>query len=222
MYQNQNRNPHRLFFDIETIASPAACALMPDPKPPANFKDPEKIAAAIAEKKAEQLDMAALDPDYGTVISIGISYGEEVNVWAVGQTGTYNTHPVTEADLLIGFWDHLASVNGRCVGYNILSFDLPYLLRRSMALNIRPPLLPVLAKFRTEPVTDLMSILYNWGSDRYKSLKQVCRLYGIPNDIPDVDGSKVKDLTLNALIEYQASDVRLVIQLYERMKGVYF
>lgn len=46
MYKTSN--PRRLFFDIETRANPAACALMPDPKAPANLKDPEKIAAAIA------------------------------------------------------------------------------------------------------------------------------------------------------------------------------
>jgi len=220
MYKTSN--PRRLFFDIETRANPAACALMPDPKAPANLKDPEKIAAAIAEKKTEQLDMAALDPDYGQIVSIGISYGEEVNVWAIGQTGTYNTRPLTEQDLISGFWDHLARVNGRCVGYNILSFDLPYLMRRSMALNITPPIVPILARYRTEPVTDLMAILYNWGSDRYKSLKQVCHLYDIPNPLPDVDGSKVKDLTPAELIAYQANDVRLVLGLYERMQGVYF
>lgn len=82
--------------------------------------------------------------------------------------------------------------------------------------------MPNLAKFRTEPVTDLMMILYNWGSDKYKGLKQVAKLYGIPNDCPDVDGSKVKDLSPQQLRDYQTSDVNLVIQLYERMNGVYF
>ena len=119
-------------------------------------------------------------------------------------------------------WDALKECAGNCVGYNILGFDLPYLMRRSMALGIHPPYIPNLAKFRTEPVTDLMMILYNWGGDRYKGLKQVARLYGIPNGCPDVDGSKVKDLTPDELTAYQTSDVRLVMALHQRMNGVYF
>ena len=55
-----------------------------------------------------------------------------------------------------------------------------------------------------------------------RGLKQVARLYGIPNGCPDVDGSKVKDLTPDELTAYQTSDVRLVIALHERMNGVYF
>ena len=68
----------RLFFDIETLANPENCALMPEPvvDAPANYKDPEKITAYVAEKtaaaKAAALEKAALDPDYGKILSIGL------------------------------------------------------------------------------------------------------------------------------------------------------
>lgn len=228
---------HMLFFDIESLANPETCALMPEPviEAPANYKDPAKIAEYVTEKaaaaKAAALEKAALDPDYGRILSLGMAMEPDgpIVVLTVGQTVTevgedFSSHEytLTEDDLILTFWQNLAACGGRCVGYNILGFDLPYLLRRSMALGIRVPILPNLARYRTEPVTDLMAILYNWGADRYKGLKQVARLYGIKNDCPDVDGSKVKDLDAETLRAYQASDVKLVIELWRKMNGVYF
>jgi len=77
-----------------------------------------------------------------------------------------------------------------------------------------------MAKYRTEPTIDLMGILYNWG--QAKSLKWVCKRYGINNPLPDLDGSKVKDMDAETLRAYSANDVYLVVQLYEKMQGVYF
>jgi DNA polymerase elongation subunit (family B) len=227
----------RLFFDLETAANPEALTLAPEPiiEAPANYKDPEKIAAYVAEKtaaaKAELVERAALDPDYGKILSIGYSFGPElpVQVIAAGDPvcvdwDTEGNETVfrelTESDLINDFWKAFASCDGRCVGFNILSFDLPYLLARSMYLGIKVPMLPMLAKFRSDPVTDLYAIRYNWGPG--KGLKQVCKLLSIPNNCPDVDGSKVKDLDREKLKAYQASDVQLTQALFTRMNGVYF
>ena len=214
----------RLFFDIETRADPQACTLMPEPKAPANFKDPDKIAAAIAEKKTEMLASAALDADYGQIISVGYAIGSSDELEGLPVEVLLNTgHPGgTEDWLIAAFWELFAQCDGRCVGYNILGFDLPYILRRSFALGVKPLVFPNMARFRTEPITDLMSILYNWGNDRYKGLKTVAKLYGISNDCPDVDGSQVATLSTEDLIKYQTSDVRLVMSLYSRMNGIYF
>lgn len=221
----------RLFFDIETEANPENVALMSEPviEAPANYKDPEKIAAYIAEKtaaaKAAAIEKAALDPDYGRVLSLGATYAPdyEISIIAVGAPCEDALGGVwTETLIIERFWKLLAACDGYCVGYNILNFDLPYLMRRSMALGIKVPFIPNLAKFRTEPVTDLMAILYNWGGQTYKGLKTVAKLYKIPVQCPDVDGSMVKDLTPEKLAEYQRSDVQLVIDLYRRMNGVYF
>ncbi len=66
-----------LFFDIETKARPEAVALLPEPQAPANYKEPEKIAAYIADKRAEQLQSAALDPDTCEVVAISMRYYPE-------------------------------------------------------------------------------------------------------------------------------------------------
>lgn len=211
----------RLFFDIETMANPEAVDLMPQPKAPMNLRDAEKIAQAIEEKKREMIENAALDADYGRIVSIGMSNGvtfvllnEEVFPGA--------NDSMSEQKMLERFWREFSNCDGRCVGYNILGFDLPYLLRRSMALGVKPSILPVTARYRTEPVTDLMMILYNWGSEKFKGLKQVAKLYGITNACEGMDGSMVKEMSVEDIIRYQKNDVQMVIDLYHKMNGVYF
>src|SRR5687767_1701747 len=61
-------------FDIETVPlSGARLALLePEHEAPGNFKDPEKIAAAIAEKSRLWREKAALSPLTGRVAMIGM------------------------------------------------------------------------------------------------------------------------------------------------------
>lgn len=220
-----------LFFDIETQANPEALELAPEPKAPGNLKDPLKIAAAIEEKKRDLVDSAALDPDYGKVLSIGwsINDGYTVDVRIVDDVisaelsqdrETWIESRISEESLIKSFWDVFSECRGCCVGYNILSFDLPFLMARSMYLGVRVPLLPNLQKYRTEPIRDLYAIRYNWGPG--KGLKQACKLLGIENKLEGVDGSMVKDMDRSQLRQYQENDLRLLIALYHKMDGVYF
>ena len=206
-----------LFFDIETEANPEALDFMPEPTAPGNYKDPEKIAAYIAEKKAEQASSAALDADYGKIIAVSMQVGIDADP-EVFLTGDPLCE--TEADILRHFWNAFQICQGRSCGYNIIGFDLPYLLRRSFDLGIQVPVFPVLAKYRTEPTIDLMGILYNWGTA--KGLKWICKRYGIKNDLPDLDGSQVASMDRETLRAYAKNDVKLVVELYKRMRGVYF
>ena len=90
-----------LFFDIETTANPDAIAFLPEPAAQANYKDADKIAQYISDKKAEQIVQAPLDADLGKVIAIGMQFGLEnqVEVSLVGDPET-----TTEADLIKSFW----------------------------------------------------------------------------------------------------------------------
>jgi hypothetical protein len=220
-----------LFFDIETTANAEAIALLPEPSAPANYKDQDKIAQYITEKKAEQIAQAPLDADLGKVIAISLQNGIEspVEVHLIGDPETQ-----TESDLirhladfkcficgqvLMWFWSLFVKADGRSCGYNIIGFDLPYLLRRSFDLGIQVPIQPQLSKFRTDPTIDLMAILYNWG--QAKGLKWFCKRYGIKNPLPDLDGSQVVNMDPETLRKYAGNDVFLVVELYKRMCGVY-
>jgi DNA polymerase elongation subunit (family B) len=231
----------RLFFDIETVANPEMVALLPEPKAPATYKDPEKIAAYVAEKKAQQLAEAALDPDTGSVAAIGwMEMGGEDGLESPKSLNRKAPRrkvepqaeiilPASDAKLspvndercvLSRFWDRFSDNNGNVIGYNLLGFDIPYLMRRSMALGLKLPMIPFMSRYRVEPVTDLYAILYNWGPG--KGLKTVCKMYGIPNPLPEVDGSQVAGMDAAMLRQYVCSDVLLTAALFSKMNGIYF
>ena len=214
-----------LFFDIETAPDLDAVAALPEPKAPGNLKDPVKITQAIEEKKAEQAANAALDPDTAQITAIAMAAGgvtetPEVFAYLIGDEQTPD-----EKTLLALFWEKLAACGYRACGYNIIGFDFPMILRRTMALGVIPtPPLPFggiqLAKYRMQPILDLMGVLYNW--DKARGLKWVCKRHGIPNPLPDLNGSMVGEMDRDTLRKYVANDVQLVVELYRRMAGVYF
>jgi DNA polymerase elongation subunit (family B) len=199
-----------LFFDIETIADESAMEEI-EVFAPANYKDPEKIQAYIDDEKKKLISRMALDPDLAKVYAISYKYSDADTMCMV----------TDEKDMLEHFWDEVRNADGRLCGYNIIGFDLPFLMRRSMALGVSAPMHMLnFRKYQTYPIVDLMGILYNW--DKAKGLKWVCKRYGIVNNLPELDGSKVATMDIETLARYAINDVNLTVALYEKMNGVYF
>lgn len=123
-----------IIFDIETSALSAEelQLFMPIEWALGNIKDPQKVAAAIEAKQKAWLDDAALSALTGRVLAIGLY---------ISDTFVLVSEPATEAQMLHEFWDAVRG-NGelhRLAGFNILSFDLPFLMRRSWKLGVEVP-----------------------------------------------------------------------------------
>jgi hypothetical protein len=132
------------FFDVETGALPELeiAAMMP-PFDPAevkvgNLKDPEKIAAKLAEAEANHrrdfFERAALDPLTGRVVAIGLLHLAGGRFDVVGHDD--------EAQTLREFWSACRGEIGRVnqmVGFNVYQFDLPFLFRRSWKHRVEVP-----------------------------------------------------------------------------------
>lgn len=205
-----------LFFDIETRADPGALGFLDEPSPPSNWKDPDKIKAYVEDKRKEQIEKAALDADFGQIVAIGVKEDDQpIESWVSRSDQIGN-----EVDALIWFWHLLKSHHGMCCGYNVIGFDLPYLLRRSFAMGVKPAIMPDLRRYRTYPTLDLMMVLFNWSG--FKGLKFVADRYDLDNPLPDLDGSQVASMDEDILRAYVENDVSLVYQLYLRMKDIYF
>ena len=146
-----------IFFDIETGPLPEdeLAALVPSFDPAevktGNLKDPDKIAAKLAEAEANHLrdyvEKAALDPLTGRVLAVGL-----LNV-------TPHRGPLPsaerkdcsefvilghddEAAILREFWQMAQGEMGRVnqmVGFNSNAFDLPFLIRRSWRHRVAVP-----------------------------------------------------------------------------------
>lgn len=230
----------RLFLDIETVAAPDVEDLIPEPKVDSRLKDPEKIKAARQEKIDTAVEMAALDPDLSRVALISLQIGNDgqpliivvpqgkdkaakiKKQLAAAGVGFSAEVVKDEAEGLDLFWRKFVMCDGRTIGYNHISFDLPFLLRRSFDLGVKPPYMPNLSKYRAEPTTDLYCLMYNWDWQKSKGLKWVCKRYGIEVLEEDVDGSMVKDMGYVDLVKYGLSDLHATVGLYDRMNGYYF
>lgn len=202
-----------LFFDIETKASPVTLKFMEQPTAPSNYKDPEKIQAYIDNKMVEMVERAALDADHGQIIAIGYKENDQ-------DIQSMTINEMSEEDILKVFWEKYREHGGNSCGYNIIGFDLPYIMRRSFDIGVHVPLVPYLNKYQTLPTCDLMGILYGWSSA--KSLKWVAERYGLENTVPELEGSQVANMDNKTLKTYVESDVSLVHQLYKKMQGIYF
>lgn len=189
-----NEHAGRVVFDIETAPLEDAAEYLVEPiEAPANYKDPEKIAAYIAAKQAEQLAKCALDVDLCRVVAIGW--------WAEGEPALdLDAVDVNDENGMIAdFWD---TVRGRqLVGFNSLDFDLPVLLRRSLYLKVPAPKIN-LDRYRTDHV-DLMQILSFNGKLRARGLAFYTKRFGFA--VPDViESSEVGQ----AVAEGRWDDVR--------------
>lgn len=129
---------------------------------------------------------------------------------------------LTEGEAIQWAWRQLIMCNGCSVGFNTMGFDLPFLMRRSMALNLQPGVQPSLAKYRDTPTTDLFGLLFNWSWGETKKLKWIAQRYGLEVLLPDAEGKDVGDMDDAHLIAYGLSDLHITTQLYRRMNGVYF
>lgn len=181
-------------LDIETAGNTGLTGLLPHITAPGNYKKADSIAKWLEENgetaRQEQTEKMALDPLLFRLRAIGLA----------GTTGepqvTTINNEADEKAALQALWLHLAdSRNYPIVGYNVLAFDLPRLLWRSMVLGA-PPMRPLdLRKYGGRDALDLMLALKNYDT-RATSLigmgfKPVCGLLGIENPLPGVDGSMV-------------------------------
>jgi hypothetical protein len=209
---------HRaVFLDIETEGVRMDEEYMPEFTAPVNYKDPDKVLAYVEKKREDFLRGLALDLDHARIRAIGLAKGlkSEPKAYLVSDDAS-------EKEALEFFW---FQASGRMLsGYNIRGFDLPILLRRSWDLRV-PVGIPIDTGRYSRSVYDIMQVLYHEGygpGPRYRGLKEVCRLYGIPNPLPDMDGSKVKDMDDEMLEKYVANDVRMVQRLAAKMRGWYW
>lgn len=206
-----------IYLDIETKGNTLMFDKLPAIRPPSNYRDPAKIEAYLAEKRIALMEEIALDIDLCRIVAV--SYARD---------GSDITTVLCEAQseekqALDAVWGLLAEFpNDPVCGYNVLGFDLPVILRRSMAHRIHPTRWISLAKFNNHDVLDLMLLLYNFGSFKFRGLKDVCNFLGIANPLPGKDGSMVNSMTPDELRAYSANDVHLTRELARRTQSWYW
>ncbi len=168
-----------IVFDIETVPQDEAklLALAPEFTAAANLKDPDKIAASIAKKRADYLADAALNWKTAEVVLIGA--GDETEILSF----TADTEKELLAEFLVILGDSLGE--GVVVGgHNVKSFDLPMLVNRARVHGLKIPR-NVLSFWRGRPqwhdnIFDTLEILSFGKSFDGNGVDDVARVFGLP------------------------------------------
>lgn len=208
-----------IVFDIETIPQDEAklLALAPEFTAAANLKDPEKIAASIAKKRADYLADAALNWKTAEVVLIGA--GDEAEIQSLTAD--------SEKELIGNFLSVVADALGDGVvvgGHNVKGFDLPMLVNRARVHGLKIPA-NILSSWKGRPqwadnIFDTLEILSFGRSFDGNGVEDVARVFGLPpklgqgGDFPllwraDRDGA----------IAYNRRDVEIEIEI-ARICGV--
>ena len=151
----------QIICDLETIADPDAVALVEPPSAPSNYKDPEKIAAYVADAKLKAISDMALRHAGCRVVALGL--GDQV---------TLCPDVDVEAAALRLFWAAWAEM-AIIVGFNFVGFDLPVLMVRSKLLRVPVPSFRY-SKYGIDKVRDLMREL-DPADDRWHGLTWWCQ-----------------------------------------------
>jgi len=203
-------------FDLETFAIEDVPAYLEPVKAPANYKDPEKIAAYIQEGTAKAVRDAALDIDLARIIALG-QQDDDMSAPAAW----FIEDERQERLMLQNFWSGIKA-STRLIGFRIRTYDLPLMMRRSQLLGVAYPEIS-LDKYRTRQVVDLYDVLTFHGTVDGKSLDTYCRRFGI--DAPDaITGKDVAERMLagdlDAILDHAKADVSQVVQLAHRLSVI--
>lgn len=199
-----------LVIDIETISLPDAP--IPEFSAPANLKDPEKIRAAIEQKRADWLADGALHAERGQVVLIGMQ-GEDNTPTYFGGSGE------PESELLKVVWDRVDRLSP-VIGFNLHRFDLPFLIRRSWINGVHVPMGSIFQRGRIDENRwiDLLKVWQCGDRQEYISLDMLARtLLGRGKEGTRADFGKLWAEDRQKAIDYCKADVQLTYECAKKM-----
>jgi DNA polymerase elongation subunit (family B) len=135
-------------------------------------------SAADEQRRAddELYAKCAFDGTYSRIICIGIIELSD----SLEPRGSCAWYGGNERELLRLFWTRLGQNRpGLFITHNGLSFDLPFIRKRSIIHQIKPSMEITLAKFRTEPVYDTMAVWSNWDNRGWVKLDVLARALNV-------------------------------------------
>ncbi len=196
-----------LFFDIETI--PAA-------------QEQHEILKQIHTKKLEDgkkvsdnfreyLEATSFDGAFGRIICIGYAKDDEPVEVLKGD----------EKQILKDFWE-ISKKALLFIGFNNMDFDLRFIYQRSVINRVEPTRNLSFARYRNDPIFDIMHEWNKWDFRSHISLDSLAKALGIKSSKGgEIEGKNVwqayQEDKIDQICAYCKKDVEVTRQIYNRM-----
>lgn len=193
----------------------------------------EPFEAKLFWETEEEFRKTACDANLGRILCIG--YSEQNERGQITAHGCFGYRKATgdfesdESAILAEFWQFLGGFNASTdliIGHNILNFDLPFIVQRSIIKNVRPTVNFYFGKYKSAPIFDTMREWDCWKWGDSTSLKKLAFALGLENPkTEDIDGSKIYDAYLEGRFEeiyrYCMRDVKTTRNVWRRINFNY-
>lgn len=206
-----------VFVDIETLPA-ADAASVPPVRAPSTYKDPEKIAAYIAERAGSAYRDTSFNPLLGRILCIGVAVDEGAPV--VLHAADENGEP-DERRMLADLGAIVGTERTIWVGHNLAAFDLRWLYYRARKYGLPvADSIPWEKWSKTIEDTADLAMGPNPRGDM-PSLSALAAFFGIPGK-QGMDGSKVYDAwkagRIAEILAYCAHDVMMTREVHRALR----
>jgi len=214
-----------IIFDIETGALPFGELVIPAFNPSdvklGNTKDPDKIAERIRQAEenhvTDYIKNAALDALSGQVLCIGYRLERD-------EPAILSSDADGEAAMLRQWWELLNTWERqpRLIGFNVKSFDLPFLIKRSWKHRITPPYWIRNGRYWNDLIVDLREVWQLGDNRAHGSLGAISRHLGLGEKSGSgADFANLWKTNRQAAVDYCLQDVKLTQQVADVLMPSY-
>lgn len=174
------------------------------------------MAAGEASDQNKEYEKSCFDSTFCQIICIGLIAFSD----AMEPQGAMAWYGSGEKELLRQFWAWIGKARPSLfITHNGLGFDMPFIKKRSIIHQVKPPIDISLAKFRTEPIYDTLAVWSNWDSRGWVKLDVLARALGVEEK--SGSGKQVADMWQAGLgkeiAEYCLQDCYVTYACYSKM-----
>lgn len=210
-----------LVLDIETIPCDEETRKnLPEISPPARLKTEKQISEwkkkLLPKLEEERFILTALNPNYGRIFCIGMFlFDTEKDIYQA-----LSLYGNQEKELLKEFWQKLKENNyPYVITYNGLGFDLPFIWKRSVILDVQGTKEFNLRRYTTDYNYDIMAVWSNWDQRNFIKLNELSKILGVESK--SGSGAEVHGMWQKSeykeIAEYCMQDVFVTYQCFCRL-----
>jgi 3'-5' exonuclease len=193
----------------------------------------EPFESKLFWETEEEYRKTACDAALGRILCIG--YSEQDETGAIVRHGCLGWREATqdfepdEQIILAEFWQYMDGFNlarDLIIGHNILDFDLPFIVQRSIVSGVVPTVDFYFGRYRRAPIFDTMRVWDCWKWKGSTSLKKLAFALGL--DCPKAGGITGENIyeafcdgRFEEIYRYCMRDVKVTRNVWRKMNFTY-